>query len=307
MLAPRTTSTLAAAAVAVALACVGCGSSATLGAAAVPTPAPTAVPTRTSAPTTTATPAPPTIAPTVTPTPSPAPSVAAGPPTLDHGSVVACAATNASEGCLDPGTYQLSSPSSWPATVTFDVPAGWFEWSGGIGWDAVLVDKGRGPSGWGVMFYTVGDVTRDPCDVSKGSIPAAQVDTPQKLAAVMAAWPHFTATARQPITLDGHDGVRFRLIGTTKNTCTDQSFAGQSASGTSVDAWPMVSKPGTHGPSTVEIVDTGNGLLVIRATDFPQTSSFEVGAPNPTYHTGDLADLHAILDSIRLSAPPAAP
>jgi hypothetical protein len=191
--------------------------------------------------------------------------------------------------------------------VTIDVPAGWFEWSGGIGWDAVLVDKGRGPSGWGVMFYTVGDVARDPCDSTKGWIPAAQVDTPQKLAAAMAAWPRFTATAPKPITLDGHNGVKFTLTATTKSTCTYQGSAGQSASGASVDAWPMVSDPGTHGPVTVEIVDTGNGLLVLRATDFPQTTSFEVGAPNPTYHKGDLADLHAILDSIRLSVPPAAP
>jgi hypothetical protein len=242
----------------------------------------------------------------VTIAPTSVPSSAALPPTLDHAPAAPCAATDTSNGCVSPGTYELSFPSSWPVTVTLDVPAGWFEVFAYPGWDAVLVDKGRGPSGWGVMFYTVGDIARDPCDSTKGSIPAARVDTPRKLAAAMAAWPHFTATARQPITLDGHNGVKFTLTATTKSTCTDQGAVGQSASGANVDAWPMVNDPGTHGPVTVEIVDTGNGLLVLRATDFPQTSSFEVGAPNPTYHTGDLPDLHAILDSIRLRVPPAA-
>ena len=65
----------------------------------------------------------------------------------------------------------------------------------------------------------------------------------------------------------------------------------------------------TASAATVEIVDTGNGLLVIRSTDFPQTTSFEVDtnglSPNPTAHAGDQADLHAILDSIRLTALPA--
>jgi hypothetical protein len=127
----------------------------------------------------------------------------------------------------------------------------------------------------------------------------------------MAAWPHFTATTRHPITLDGHSGVKFTLTATTKSTCTDLGAVGHSAVGASVDAWPMVNDPATHGPVTVEIVDTGHGLLVIRATDFPQTTPFEVSAnglsPNPTLHAGDQANLHAILDSVRISVPPTTP
>ncbi len=69
----------------------------------------------------------------------------------------------------------------------------------------------------------------------------------------------------------------------------------------------MVNDPGTHGPVTVEIVDTGNGLLVIRETDFPQTTPFEVDSnglsPDPTLPRGRPGDLHAILDSIRISSP----
>jgi len=260
------------------------------------------------APSPTATPGPtPTIAPTATPAPTP--SVAAGPPALDTVQLIACDAADTSLSCLPAAKYQLGIPSAWPATVTLDVPAGWLELSLGTGWDAVVIaDPGGAGSGWGVMFYTVGDVARDPCDATKGLIPAAQIDTPQKLAAAMAAWPHFTAiTTPQPITLDGHSGVRFRLTATSKSTCIDLGAVGHSTAGASVDAWPMVSRG--HDPATVEIVDTGNGLLVIRSTDFPQTTSFEVDtnglSPNPTAHAGDQADLHAILDSIRLIARPA--
>jgi hypothetical protein len=260
---------------------------------APPTPAPTA-----------------TTAPTTAPTPTPAPSVAAQPLTLSQAPAVACDATDPGKSCGAPGTYQLNNwpgPSTWPVMVTVDEPAGWFNWEAGPGWDALLVADAQGTgSGWGVMFYTVGDVAVDPCDSTKGWIPAAQVDTPVKLATAMAAWPRFTATSPQPITIDGHGGVEFQLTSTAKSSCADTASAGHSTSGASVDVYPTVNQNGMHDPSTVEIVDTGDGLLVIRATDFPQTSPAEVEggqSPNPTAHADDLADLHAILDSIRLTVP----
>ena len=251
----------------------------------------------------------PTSTPSPTPAPSaavaspsaPAPSIAALPPGLDTVPGVPCAPGDSGNGCIRPGTYRLSGgPGTWPATVSIVVPAGWSEWAAGPAWDAVLVDRGLGASGWGVMFYTVAQLERDPCDTSKGTIPVAQLDTPGKLAAAMAAWPHFSAGTVTPITVDGHSGVTFTLNGTSKSTCTDSGVSGLSTAGAFVDAYPMVNDGGTHDPSTVEIVDTGNGLLVIRATEFPQTPG--AGAsPDRTAHAGDLADLHAILDSIRIS------
>ena len=65
---------------------------------------------------------------------------------------------------------------------------------------------------------------------------------------------------------------------------------------------------GNSAPGTYEIVDTGHGLLVIRTTDFPQTSPNELSsgvAADPTRHAADQVALHAILDSIRLSNPAA--
>ena len=71
----------------------------------------------------------------------------------------------------------------------------------------------------------------------------------------------------------------------------------------------MTEPPGRRDRATVEIIDTGNGLLVLRATDFTQASPAEIQggqSPNPNAHAGDLGDLHAILDSIRITAWPSA-
>jgi hypothetical protein len=252
----------------------------------------------------------PTPSPTPAPTATPTPSAASVVPTLGEATAAPCSPADTSKGCLAAGTYRLTGGDGvWPVPVTLDVPAGWFEWHPGTGWDAVLVDKGRGAdaSGWGVMFTTVGDVARDPCDSTKGKIPAAQVDTPQRLAAAIAAWPRFTATAPQPITVDGHSGLEFRLTSTAGGSCdTESGSAWQTASGATVDAYPMVNSVGARDAATVEIVDTGRGLLVIRSTDFPQTSPAELSggiAPDQTRHAGDQAALHAIIDSVRLGEP----
>jgi hypothetical protein len=207
-------------------------------------------------------------------------------------------------GCLAAGTYRLTGgPGEWPVIVRFDVPAGWEEWQAETGFDGVLVDRGpSGDTGWGIMFTTVGDVARDPCDGAKGVIPSAQVDTSQELAAAMAAWPGFTATTPQPITVDGHDGLRLQLTLAARNHCTNNPSAWLTSAGSGVDLYPMISS-GATAPGTFEIVDTGHGLLVIRTTDFPQTSPEELGvgvAPDPTRHATDRVELHAILDSIRL-------
>jgi len=285
------------------------GSRGIVGGGPTPTPAPTIAP---SLVPTQASSSNPTSAPTV------APSVSALPPSLAAATYVACAPADAGKGCLAGGTYQLSGGrAEWPVTVTIDVPSpvgsGWFEWSGGSGWDAVLAadPPNFDGSGWGVMFTSVSDVYRDACDVSKGTIPAAQVDTPEKLAAAIAAWPGFTATAPRAITVDGHSALELTLKGTSKTAnCGTDTNSGASGNtwltltGTSVDGYPVANPPNGHAyPTTVRIVDTGHGLLVIRAAHFPETSPAELDggkAQSATQHTADQAGLRAILDSVRL-------
>jgi hypothetical protein len=257
----------------------------------------------------------PSLAPSPTAAPTPTPSVAAGPLRLKEAAFAPCDATDiAPTTCVVAGTYRLNDwpgPSTWPVMVTVDVPAGWFDWDAAAGVDAVLVDGGlvdRGSSGWGVLFATVGDVARDPCDGTKGVIPAAQVDTPQKLATAMAAWPKFKATTPKSVVVDGHDGLELQLTSTAPSSCDANALLWVTTSGGNLDAYPMISSTDARAPGTFEIVDTGHGLLVIRTTDFPQTSPAELGGGltlDPTRHAADQGELHAILDSIRLTALPA--
>jgi hypothetical protein len=241
------------------------------------------------------------------------PSASAGPLTLKSAPIAACDPTDTNPGlCVAAGTYQLNKSAgaqTWPVTVTVTVPTGWFNWDAAAGVDAVLVDGGpndRGSTGWGILFATVGDVSRDPCDATKGVIPAAQVDTPQKLAAAMAAWPKFAATAPQPVTVDGHNGLKLQLTSTAAATCKEQGVLWRTPTGGTLDTYPMVGSAAQRATGTFEIVDTGAGLLVVRMTDFPQTSPNELGLglpADPTRHAADQPELRAILDSVRLTSP----
>ena len=252
-----------------------------------------------------------TIAPSVTPSsrPTPAASSPASPPMLGAATYVACDPADTGKSCLSAGTYQLTGgPTVWPVRLTVDVPAGWFEWLADQGADAVLVQGGADTkysgTGWGVMFSTVGDVYRDPCDLAKGVIPAAQVATPQKLAAVMATWPRFAATAAEPITVGGDTGLKLKLTSTGPDSCYSDGSVWQTASGGSLDTYPMIGGSSARAAGTFEIVDTGHGLVVIRTTDFPETSPAEVAggmAADATRHAADLPALHAILESIRFT------
>ncbi len=235
-------------------------------------------------------------------------------PMLGAGHGVACDPADTSKSCVAPGTYRLTGDGDvWPATVTIDLPAGWFEpqagelGAPGSGWDAALVQGGADTqysgTGWGVMFTTVGDVYRDPCDASKGTIPVDKVNTPQKLAAAIAAWPKFTATAPHAITVDGHAGLELALSRSTETGC-GSGTSWKTASNVAVDAYPFAY--GRKYRTIVRIVDTGRGLLVIRATDFPDTSPFELEggvAESATRHAADQPKLQAILDSVRIAAP----
>ena len=251
-------------------------------------------------------PAAPTAAPTPAPTATPTPT----PSTLAMAPLAPCSiSATGAPACIKPGTYTLS-PGDWPAAITFDVPEGWWDWLAGVAFDGVLVDApppAADGSGWGVMFMTVGDVSRDPCDPTAGTFASRDVDTPEELAAAMATWPGFDATTPEPISIDGADGVLVELTSTrTPLQCPDGSFIWKTGGGTLVDPYPTVGADGQRRPGQFRILDVGGKLLVIRTTDFPDPSPYESEqgvAPDPTRHTADQVEMHAILDSIKLRDP----
>ena len=94
-------------------------------------------------------------------------------PTLAKAPTAPCDATDTAKSCLAAGTYQLTGgPGGGPSRSRSMCQRAGSSGSAANGYDGVLVDSGaanRNDSGWGVMFATVGDVSRDPCDSTKGT------------------------------------------------------------------------------------------------------------------------------------------
>lgn len=244
--------------------------------------------------------------------PSPSPSASPAPPAmLEAAPLVACSPSGGAPNCLAPGTYRLSG-DVWPGEITMEVPAGWFEWlpyTDHDAYDALLVDAGTNQgSGWGLEFNVVGSVTKDPCDPTKGTFDRAETGTVDGLVAAMSRWPGFEATAPAPTVVGGYSGQLIELTSTrTATDCVNGGSVWTIPQGGSVNAYPMVGASGKARAGTFRIVDVNGTLLVIRTTDFPETSPNELAdgiADDPTRHAADQVAMRQILDSITIAATP---
>ena len=254
-----------------------------------------------------------TVTPSSSPSPSPSPSAStASPAMLVHAPQAACEPSGGPPNCLAPGTYRLSG-DVWPGEITLEVPAGWFEWqpyTDHDAYDALLVEAGtENGSGWGLEFIVVGAVAKDPCDPAKGTYDRAVTGTVDGLVAAMSRWPGFVATAPAPTAVGGYSGQLVELTSTLTETDCPNGSVWTIPQGGTVNGYPMVGVPGSAPrPGTFRIVDVNGTLLVIRTTDFPETSPNELsqGIPDdPTRHAADQVAMHQILDSIKvIGAPP---
>jgi hypothetical protein len=125
------------------------------------------------------------------------------------------------------------------------------------------------------------------------------------LVTAMRGWPGFTATEPTPIVVDGFAGQMIALTSRVKTSACSAQVLWTTQSGGSVDAYPMVNDQGAAHPTQFRILDINGTLLVIRTTDFPETSPFEIqqsNSPNPNRHTTDQVALRAILDSIKVTS-----
>jgi hypothetical protein len=245
-------------------------------------------------------------------TPSAAPSASASPTTAmslraQSSGSASCPKSGSSSGCLVAGTYRLDDDVT-TATVTMEIPAGWAEWEPGRGSEGLLVDNGpdaRDGSGWGLLFSAPSQFLVDPCKPNGAKVRSSQVGTLDQVAEVMASWPGFTASAPTRITVDGFDARLVELSSTRRTADCPATALWVTTSGSMVDAYPMVNATSTR-PTQYRIVNIGSGpFLIIRATDYAQTSPFEEDQgvkSDPTRHAGDQAGLRAILNSIRISS-----
>ena len=240
-------------------------------------------------------------APTATPQPTPTP------PALGDATRTVPCAVGGGNDCLKPGTYTLDA-GDWPATVSFDVPEGWFDYHPNGDVDGVLVDSDAPDgSGWGIQFMKIGEVSRDPCRSAAGTFAPAEVDTPLELAAAMATWPGFETTTPAPIAIDGAAGVLVDLTSTLTDADCPRGFTlWKAADGNPGDEYPTGGEDGKEHPGRFRIVEIGGELLVVLTTDFPGPSRFELGqgiAQDPTRHAADQVEMQAIVDSIHLGIP----
>ena len=247
-------------------------------------------------------------------TPSPTQSASPAPPAmLEQAPQAACSPGGGALDCLAPGNYRLTG-NVWPAEITLGVPAGWFEWlpyTDRDAYDAVLVGPSTGGgSGWGLVFSVVDTVAKDPCDPTKGKYNRAETGTVDGLVAAMSGWPGFAVTAPVPTVVSGYSQQLVKLTSTRTVTDCPNGSVWTIPQGGSVDAYPMVGAPGKSRAGTCRIVDVNGTLLVIMATDFPQTSPNELanGIPDDqTRHATDRVAMQQILDSIRITAAPVQP
>ena len=238
--------------------------------------------------------------PTPAPTPTPSPSAASLMRTL-AGAVTESCPVKPSARCIVPGTYLLGG--AVPGGL-IDVPAGWWEWHPGSGSAGLLVEHADAPdgSGWGVTLAQVGKVRRDPCDPSAGSFAPAEVDTPAKLAAVMATWPGFEVMSHAPGQVGGIEGVQVRLTSSKGLADCAGAVLWETPNGIPIEAYPMVNAAADGYPADLAIIDRHGMLLVVRSMADAGTSPFEreQGIPDdPTRHEADLVTQQAIVDSIR--------
>ena len=124
----------------------------------------------------------------------------------------------------------------------------------------------------------------------------------------MATWPGFKATNPVPISIDGAEGLLVELTSTkTFKQCPDgEAFVWKTELGTLVDTYPMVDADGLLRPAQFRIVDVDGHLIVVRTTDFPGPSTYEVSQgldPDSPLHAADQVELDAIVDSIRFGDP----
>lgn len=210
------------------------------------------------------------------------------------------------DGCLNSGTYRLGSDVLATAVTQLVVPGGWFEWDMGPGTEGLLVDRldAKDGSGWGVLFSSVGLVSRDPCDAKKGTFPAGSTGSADGLVAAMASWPGFDVGKARPVTLGGASGKQVAVTSTKTSAACPDPVLWRTPEGTGFNGYPEVGARPKGYIAQFLLLDVAGKVLAIRTTDFPQQTQTEVDQgvqPDPKRHAADQKTLHGILDSLRLS------
>ena len=186
--------------------------------------------------------------------------------------------------CIKPGTYTLSSPADWPShdqlrrargLVGLVAPASSF--------DGVLVDarasSARGRLGLGRHVHDGRRRLPRPVRSDGPDVRVTAMSTRPRSS--LPRWRRGPGSMRRPPCRSRSMAPTGVLVELT-STKTPQAVPGREASsgrpggGTLVDPYPTVGADGQRRPGQFRILDVGGKLLVIRTTDFPDPSPFEV-------------------------------
>jgi len=238
-----------------------------------------------------ATPTPsPTPTPTPTPPPVPAPTVSPSPATLTPGEM--CTTSACSAGNLDPGTYSIPAGRVTPARFTFTVPAGWSTKEGFVR---------KGTEGGNELVLVTWIVTHAYADICQwnGALTDAGA-TPDELVRILITQGRI-ASAATDVDLGGFPAKRVELSVPADLDVTkcDPAPAGNGI----IRFWPDPGPDESGGlccgavgsTDVVYVVDVAGKRLAVVARH-QQSSSAQ-----------DIAELQAIVDSIRIDAPPPSP
>jgi hypothetical protein len=190
------------------------------------------------------------------------------------------------ESNVDPGTYMLqlnrraSDPVSTPIRVTFTLPGGWERIQYMLIW---------GQTKWfGISL--VDNVYVDPCHPHLGLRDPPIGPTPADLAEALTSVPGWEVTAISDVTMDGFTGKHVKLIAPADASACYQEEAMLLPTRT----WPLFfAAVRANEPMELWILDVQGTRLVIHAGSEPNASAAE------------LAELHAVIDSIRIEPMPA--
>jgi hypothetical protein len=190
------------------------------------------------------------------------------------------------ESNVNPGTYTLdfnrraSDPVSTPIRVTFTLPAGW--------------ERIRHMLIWGqTTWFGIGIVDNayvDPCHLELGYRDPPIGPTPADLAAVLPSFPGWKVTATSDVILDGYHGKHVKITAPADTAgCTEED-----PTLLPTRSWPLLfGAVRSNEPMELWILDVQGTRLVIHAGSDPEAAT-----------AADLAELQAVIDSIRIDPLP---
>ena len=199
-------------------------------------------------------------------------------------------------------TYTFDQPFS--VRVALALPPGWSTWTMEETAAGVLVDNGHSfGSGWGLFLFTFpsDNLFADPCDVAQGKLQPVPGPTVDELGQALLSLPRMEVSEPVDIEIDGYEGVQIDVTAPADAAaCPDGA-----ATVYDVPGWEDIPYRMALGETLpFRILDVDGERLIIVATDYAQTSNWEVGAGmpfDPDAHAADQIELREMLESMDIN------